>query len=119
MPQREGYRFNRWECVDRRTGTVIQTPTTMPNEDIYFIARWTPVNTTYAFSYYLENANDDGYTNIGTYSMTAESGSVITTLDTNTIQRGLQSLRSDYQFFTYDEEATQLANETYNANTRV
>ena len=116
-PQRGGYRFNRWECIDRRTGNVIETPSVMPNEDIYFIARWTPTNTTYTLSYYIENANDDGYTNIGTYSITAESGSVVTTLNENTIQRGLQSLRSDYEYFTYDDEATKQANESYDPNT--
>ena len=119
IPQRDGYRFNKWECIDRNTGNVISTPTSMPDSDIYFIARWTPVNTTYAFSYYIENANDDGYTNIGTYSVTAESGSVITTLNEDTIQRGFRSLKSDYEYFTYNEDATKNANDTYNIDTRM
>ena len=62
-PTRTGYNFTTWTWLDGE-GQTITEPDAMPDHDLTLVANWTAVEDGAGVTlvYWLENANDDGYT---------------------------------------------------------
>ena len=113
-PTKSGYNFNRWECLDNEeTSSRATTPEKMPDSDLFFRAIYDEGQASYTIIYFLENANDDNYTNIGTYIVGVDGDEMVTTgtnihniSDIHTIiDNGMKKLKPDeFQFFTRNEE---------------
>lgn len=79
-PTRHGYVFAGWDELgpggvgDETADTL---PATVPDKNCTYRALWTQANTTYAVAYWLENADDENYSYIGTRKMNALSGITI------------------------------------------
>ena len=78
-PTRYGYVFAGWdELVDGVYDDNADTlPATVPDKNCTYRALWTQANTTYDVAYWLENADDESYSYIGTRKMNALSGITI------------------------------------------
>ncbi len=106
-PQRSGYVFLGWECIDRESGTVISTPTNMPNNDLYFRAKWNIASTSFTITYMVENADNEAYSNAGMYTVrnieTETRVSDIRNLDT-LIEQGFENIKgNDKDYFEYND----------------
>lgn len=78
-PTRYGYVFAGWdELVDGVYDDNADTlPATVPDKNCTYRALWTQANTTYDVAYWVENAEDENYSYIGTVKMNALSGITI------------------------------------------
>lgn len=87
-PTRHGYEFVGWDNVTDGTGDgdPDTLPTTIPAENRTYKALWRTVNTTYTTVYWLQNADDDQYSFIGSVKDSAQSGTTVS---------GRDSLRAD------------------------
>lgn len=87
-PTRHGYEFVGWDDVTGGTGdgNPDTLPTTIPAENRTYKALWRTVNTTYTTVYWLQNADDDQYSFIGSVKDSAQSGTTVS---------GRDSLRAD------------------------
>lgn len=87
-PTRHGYEFVGWDDVTGGTGDgdPDTLPTTIPAENRTYKALWRTVNTTYTTVYWLQNADDDQYSFIGSVKGSAQSGTTVS---------GSDSLRAD------------------------
>ena len=80
-PTRHGYVFAGWDELgedgtgDEKADTL---PATVPDKNCTYRALWKTANTTYHVAYWLENADDEEYSYIGTRKMWAESASTVT-----------------------------------------
>ena len=63
-PTRQGYNFTSWTWLDGEGTALADAPGTMPAGDLTLSANWTAVEDGAGVTlvYWLENANDDGYT---------------------------------------------------------
>ena len=96
-PARTGYTFAGWTWLDEN-GAVIGRPETMPDHDLTLTANWTPDPnaSTVTLVYWLENANDEGYTVAGQREISATAGALIGYApDGAAIPDGMQSI-NDY-----------------------
>ncbi|MBO5476791.1 MAG: Cna B-type domain-containing protein [Clostridia bacterium] len=105
-PTRDGYIFDGWSCIDKATGNVIESPDVMPDADVYYKANWTKINTTFTITYFVENPDDENYTNTGTYTVsniqTETKVSEISNLET-LISDGFENLKGDEApYFSYN-----------------
>ena len=105
-PTRDGYIFNGWSCIDKATGNVIESPDLMPDADVYYKANWTKTNTSFTITYFVENADDENYTNTGTYTvsniLTETKVADISNLQT-LINNGFKNIKGDEApYFTYN-----------------
>ena len=76
-PTRHGYVFGGWDLVGedgQGDGTADVLPDTIPDENRSYIAIWTTAQTAYTKVYWVQNANDDGYSYAGAVSVSADSG---------------------------------------------
>lgn len=73
---RPGYTFDSWTWQDT-SGATIEEPATMPDHDLTLVANWKGANTKVTLVYWLENANDDGYTVAGQQEITVQSGQTV------------------------------------------
>lgn len=87
-PTRHGYEFVGWDDVTGGTGdgNPDTLPTTIPAENRTYKALWRTVNTTYTTVYWLQHADDDQYSFIGSVKDSAQSGTTVS---------GSDSLRAD------------------------
>ena len=87
-PTRHGYEFFGWDDVTGGTGDghPDTLPTTIPAENRTYKALWRTVDTTYTTVYWLQNADDDKYSFIGSVKGSAPSGTTVS---------GSDSLRAD------------------------
>lgn len=69
-PVRAGYTFASWT-------PDLALPTTMPAQNTTYAANWTAGQSTYLVQYWLENANDDGYSYDTSVKLTASTGSKV------------------------------------------
>lgn len=69
-PVRAGYTFASWT-------PDLALPTTMPAQNTTYAANWTAGQSTYLVQYWLENANDDGYSYDTSVKKTASTGSKV------------------------------------------
>lgn len=69
-PVRAGYTFTSWT-------PDLTLPTTMPAKNTTYAANWTAGQSTYLVQYWLENANDDGYSYDTSVKKTASTGSKV------------------------------------------
>lgn len=73
-PVRAGYTFASWT-------PDLALPTTMPAQNTTYAANWTAGQSTYLVQYWLENANDDGYSYDTSVKKTASTGSKVSGSD--------------------------------------
>lgn len=87
-PTRHGYEFVGWDDVTGGTGDghPDTLPATIPTEHRTYKALWRTVNTTYTTVYWLQNADNDKYSFIGSVKGSAQSGTTVS---------GSDSLRAD------------------------
>lgn len=78
-PTRHGYEFAGWDDVTDGTGddNPDTLPTTIPAKNRTYKALWRTVNTTYTTVYWLQNADDDQYSFIGSAKGNAPSGTTV------------------------------------------
>lgn len=69
-PVRAGYTFASWT-------PALALPATMPAQNTTYAANWTAGQSTYLVQYWLENANDDGYSYDTSVKKTASTGSKV------------------------------------------
>lgn len=83
-PTRHGYVFAGWDDVTNGTGddNPDTLPTTIPAENRTYKALWHTVDTTYTTVYWLQNADDDKYSFIGSVKGSAQSGTTVSGGDT-------------------------------------
>lgn len=95
-PARTGYTFAGWTWLDEN-GAAIDRPGTMPDHDLTLTANWTPDPnaSTVTLVYWLENANDEGYTVAGQREISATAGTLIGYAPDGAIPDGMQSI-NDY-----------------------
>ena len=87
-PTRHGYEFFGWDDVTDGTGdgNPDTLPTTIPAKNRTYKALWRTVDTTYTTVYWLQNADDNEYSFIGSVKGNAQSGTTVS---------GSDSLRAD------------------------
>lgn len=90
-PTRHGYEFVGWDDVTGGTGDghPDTLPTTIPAENRTYKALWRTVDTTYTTVYWLQNADDDKYSFIGSVKGNAQSGTTVSGGDTLTAKTPL------------------------------
>lgn len=78
-PTRHGYEFDGWDDVTDGTGDgdPDTLPTTIPAKNRTYKALWRTVDTTYTTVYWLQNADDDQYSFIGSVKGSAPSGTTV------------------------------------------
>lgn len=78
-PTRHGYEFDGWDDVTNGTGNgkADTLPATIPAENRTYKALWRTVDTTYTTVYWLQNADDDQYSFIGSVKGSAQSGTTV------------------------------------------
>ena len=114
-PTKSGYEFVSWECIEsEETASRAVIPETMPDNDLFFRATYNNGKASFTIIYYLENANDDGYTNIGTYIVGVDNNSekVDTGINIHSItnihdiiDEGMRYLKGDaIQYLTRNED---------------
>lgn len=83
-PTRHGYEFDGWDDVTDGTGDdkADTLPTTIPAKNRTYKALWRTVDTTYTTVYWLQNADDDKYSFIGSVKGNAQSGTPVSGGDT-------------------------------------
>lgn len=83
-PTRHGYEFDGWDDVTNGTGDgkADTLPTTIPAKNRTYKALWRTVDTTYTTVYWLQNADDDQYSFIGSVKGSAQSGTTVSGSDT-------------------------------------
>ncbi len=117
-PTYSGYVFDGWKYSTSMNGEKIDKPSTMPAYNIYAEAQWIKSDTHYTLSYYTQNPDDDGYTNIGTIEVDAVSGDNLkdkdqTTLK-STIEKGFKTVRGNTsEYYYYNEEKTKTENNDF------
>lgn len=82
-PTRDGYIFAGWTWKKSLDGDAIDRPDIMSNYNLYAVANWDSIEVNYGIAYFVENADDNEYTNIGEITSTAISDSII---DINNIE---------------------------------
>lgn len=82
-PTRHGYVFAGWDDVTGGTGDGNRDtlPTTIPAENRTYKALWRTVDTTYTTVYWLQNADNDEYSFIGSVKGNAPSGTTVSGSD--------------------------------------
>lgn len=82
-PTRHGYEFVGWDDVTGGTGDghPDTLPATIPAENRTYKALWRTVDTTYTTVYWLQNADDDQYSFIGSVKGSAQSGTTVSGSD--------------------------------------
>lgn len=90
-PTRHGYEFDGWDDVTDGTGDghPDTLPTTIPAKNRTYKALWRTVDTTYTTVYWLQNADDDQYSFIGSVKGNAPSGTTVSGGDTLTAKTPL------------------------------
>ena len=90
-PTRHGYEFVGWDDVTGGTGDghPDTLPTTIPAKNRTYKALWRTVDTTYTTVYWLQNADDDKYSFIGSVKGNAPSGTTVSGSDTLTAKTPL------------------------------
>ena len=83
-PTRHGYEFFGWDDVTdgKGDGDPDTLPTTIPAKNRTYKALWRTVGTTYTTVYWLQNADDDKYSFIGSVKGSAPSGTTVSGGDT-------------------------------------
>ena len=83
-PTRHGYEFFGWDDVTGGTGdgNPDTLPTTIPAKNRTYKALWRTVDTTYTTVYWLQNADDNKYSFIGSVKGSAPSGTTVSGGDT-------------------------------------
>lgn len=97
-PTRHGYVFGGWDLVKENgkgDGTADTLPAAIPDENLSYIAIWTQAETTYTKVYWLQNADDDGYSYVGAVSVGAVSGETVSGGDDLTATTALCHLGND------------------------
>lgn len=82
-PTRHGYEFFGWDDVTGGTGdgNPDTLPATIPAENRTYKALWRTVDTTYTTVYWLQNADDNEYSFIGSVKGSAQSGTTVSGSD--------------------------------------
>lgn len=76
-PTKHGYVFAGWDLLNENgkgDGIADPLPSTIPDESQSYIALWVSADTTYSIAYWLQNADDDGYSYVGMQKKAAKSG---------------------------------------------
>lgn len=78
-PTRHGYVFAGWDDITDGAGDGVADvlPDTIPDGNLIYKALWQTVNTTYTTVYWLQNADNDDYSYIGSIATNARSGAVV------------------------------------------
>ncbi len=110
-PTRPGYIFRGWSL----DGTTVTTlPVTIPSQNMTYTALWDTGTTAFTVVYWYENANDDGYTSVGSISISnVASGSEVTsaTYKDNAFDN------RDGEHFTYNAEKAETKTVAGNGST--
>lgn len=90
-PTRHGYEFDGWDDVTDGTGDdkADTLPTTIPAKNRTYKALWRTVDTNYTTVYWLQNADDNEYSFIGSVKGSAQSGTPVSGGDTLTAKTPL------------------------------
>lgn len=82
-PTRHGYEFDGWDDVTNGTGDgkADTLPATIPAENRTYKALWRTVDTTYTTVYWLQNADDNEYSFIGSVKGSTQSGTTVSGSD--------------------------------------
>lgn len=90
-PTRHGYEFVGWDDVTDGTGDSYPDtlPTTIPAKNRTYKALWRTVDTTYTTVYWLQNADNNQYSFIGSVKDSAQSGTTVSGGDTLTAKTPL------------------------------
>lgn len=82
-PTRHGYVFDGWDNVTSGAGDGAPDalPNTIPDENRTYKAIWRTVDTTYTAVYWLQNADNDDYSYIGSVKENAQSGHAVSGSD--------------------------------------
>ena len=80
-PSRQGYVFTGW-YTDAGCTTPVE-PTTQLTENMTVYAGWRAAQVNYTVAYYTENANDNGYSYVGSVVMTGETGETVQAKDSS------------------------------------
>ena len=85
-PTRHGYVFAGWDDITDGEGDGIADtlPDAIPDSNRTYKALWQTVNTTYTTVYWLQNADDDEYSYIGSTKTNAQSGDSVSGSDSLT-----------------------------------
>lgn len=107
-PEKAGYNFGGWDKT---------VPATMPAENMTLTAKWNAGQSTYLVQYWLENANDDGYSYDAdsTRTVTATVGSTVSGSNDKSFT-GFHYDHSD-QNVTVNGDGTTVVNVYYKRNT--
>lgn len=107
-PEKAGYNFGGWDKT---------VPATMPAENMSLTAKWNAGQSTYLVQYWLENANDDGYSYDAdsTRTVTATVGSTVSGSNDKSFT-GFHYDHSD-QNVTVNGDGTTVVNVYYKRNT--
>ena len=87
-PTRHGYVFDGWDLVNKATGEgdgfADTLPATVPAESLTYKALWRRAETTYTVVYWLQNADDNNYSYVGSEKKDATSGTPVSGTDSLT-----------------------------------
>lgn len=107
--ERPGYDFAGWY-----KGDTLETFESLPTEPVTLTAHWTPkTDVNYTVQYWIENADDDGYTYVDSEAKTGTAGAGIGSLNGNQLVRSLNDRlpnQNDRNQFTYNAEETSSEN---------
>lgn len=95
-PVRPGYTFQGWDK---------SIPATMPAENSTYTARWTAGNAGYTVVFWYENADDEGYSYVGSTTGSAAAGTELNSYDF----RNTNFSGRDSAHFTYNDEMAETA----------
>lgn len=95
-PVRPGYTFQGWDK---------SIPATMPAENSTYTAQWTVGNAGYTVVFWYENADDEGYSYVGSTTGSAAAGTELDSYDF----RNTNFSGRDSAHFTYNAEMTETA----------
>lgn len=118
-PTRPGYVFDGWELKQYATEDgkwewqdagsdlmkkyELQNSITLPAMNLKYQAKWTTTDTKYTVVYWAENADDDGYSYLGSKKVDAVSASKVSGKD----DCPWTDKETEKQYFTYDAEKTE------------
>lgn len=76
-PTRTGYTFAGWTWLDEEGKEIDIPPEAMPDHDLTLVANWEGADAQVTLVYWLENANDDEYTRLGSFTVTVPTGQTV------------------------------------------
>ena len=120
-PTRHGYIFDGWDDLSNGSGDGIKDilPDAVPDENRTYKALWRTVDTTYTAVYWLQNADDDDYSYIGSVKENAKSGDVVSGSDNLTATTPLCGNNHNHTAICYPDDFSRYIYEGADENVTV